>query len=199
MIKLTEKKLHNIIKEAVDELEQLKNTQIKIYHRAGMHSDLPIQDVISSICEKGLTTETSKDNDGIGKCIWFAKDFSAYGNNGIFVVSMILTSQKIEKYHIDYDGSNAYAYRDIPFYELKIEKMPLFYTTVAGGNFITNLNKIPIKYQNFFDFFINSASNFKNYKFTMFIDAWDYFNKPYDLEKIKNFPNIEIKRLTTTL
>ena len=201
MVRLNEDRLRRIIKEAIEDymlmpLMENDNTNptIKVYHRAGMHTNLPLEEVISSICKNGLTTASSTDGDGIGKCIWFAKDVDSYGKNGIFVVSMILTPEKMEKYHIDFDGSVAYAYRDIPFSELTIEKMPMFYTEAFGGVYLTNKQK-PKNIDSYFNFLLKAASNMKQFQIRMFIDAWDYFGEKYDLQKIKQISNIKVERL----
>ena len=193
-IKLTEKGLRELIKEAIDDFNDFNG--VKIYHRAGMHTRLSLREVIRSICKNGLTTSTATDGDGIGNCIWFTTDFDTYGTNGKFVVSMELTDDKIEKYHINCnDFPNAYAYRDIPFNELKIEKIPLFYVNIGGDYYFTNLDGVPRNRKNVFDFLIGIASSHKNNRIIMFVDAWDYFNEPYDLEKLNNFANIEVSKI----
>lgn len=198
-VRLTENRLRDIIKETIEDYMLMPsmgndNTTIKIYHRAGMHTDLSLEEVINSICKNGLTTATATDGDGIGKCIWFTKDFDSYGKNGIFVVSMVLTPEKMKKYHISFDGSVAYAYCDIPFSELTIEKMPMFYTEGFGGCYFTNKQK-PKHIDSYFDFLLKAASNFKQFQIRMFIDAWDYFGEKYDLQKIKQISNIKVERL----
>ena len=191
IIRLTDKGLRWLIKEAIDDFNG-----VKIYHRAGMHTRLSLREVIASICKNGLTTSTATDGDGIGKCIWFTTDFDTYGINGKFVVSMELTDDKIEKYHINYnDFPNVYAYRNIPFNELKIEKMPLFYTNVGGGYYFTNLDGVPRNRKNMFDLLIGVASSHKNNRLIMFVDAWDYFNELYDLKRLNDFSNIEISQI----
>ena len=198
LIKITEQDLHNIIKEVFEKINDgyMKNdSSIKIYHRAGMHTRLSLKEVIRSICKNGLTTSTATDGDEIGKCIWFTTDFNSYGKNGLFVVSMELTKDNAEKYSLYYnDLPNVYAYRDIPFSELKIEKMPMFYTTLAGGSFFTNMQK-PKNASNYFDFFVNSALNHKQFEFIMYKDAWDYYGEPYDLKTIESINNIKIGKI----
>lgn len=198
LIKISEQDLHNIIKEVFEKINDgyMENdSSIKIYHRAGMHTRLSLKEVIRSICKNGLTTSTATDDDGIGKCIWFSTDFNSYGKNGLFVVSMELTKDNAEKYRIDYnDLPIVYAYRDIPFSELKIEKMPMFYTTLAGGSFLTNMQK-PKNANNYFDFFVKSALNHKQFEFIMYKDAWDYYGEPYDLKTIESISNIKIGKI----
>lgn len=199
IIKLTEQDLHNIVKEVVesvyDEYGYPKEWyNMKIYHRAGMHTRLNLKELIASICKNGLTTSTSTDGDGIGKCIWFATDFDSYGKNGQFVVSMRLTPEKMQKYHIDVEGNIAYAYRDIPFSELTIEKMPMCYTTCMGGVYLINFNWRRLT-DSYFDFFKKAANNNKNYEFIVYLDAWDYFGEPYDLDIIKSMDNVKIETI----
>ena len=188
LIKISEQDLHNIIKEVFEKINDgyMENdSTIKIYHRAGMHTRLSLKEVIRSICKNGLTTSTATDGDGIGNCVWFTTDFNSYGKNGLFVVSMELTRDNAEKYQIDYnDLPNVYAHRDIPFSELKIEKMPMFYTTLGEGYFLINMQK-PKNANNYFNFFVKSALNNKQFEFIMYKDAWDYYGEPYDL-KIRN-------------
>ena len=198
LIKINEQDLHNIIKEVFEKINDgyMKNdSSIKIYHRAGMHTRLSLKEVIRSICKNGLTTSTATDGDGIGKCVWFTTDFNSYGKNGLFVVSMELTKDNAEKYRLYYnDLPNVYAYRDIPFSELKIEKMPMFYTTLAGGHFFTNMQK-PKNASNYFDFFVKCALNNKQFEFIMYKDAWDYYGEPYDLKTIESINNIKIGKI----
>ena len=198
LIKINEQDLHNIIKEVFEKINDgyMKNdSSIKIYHRAGMHTRLSLKEVIRSICKNGLTTSTATDGDGIGKCVWFTTDFNSYGKNGLFVVSMELTKDNAEKYSLYYnDLPNVYAYRDIPFSELKIEKMPMFYTTLSGGHFFTNMQK-PKNASNYFDFFVKCALNNKQFEFIMYKDAWDYYGEPYDLKTIESINNIKIGKI----
>lgn len=198
LIKISEQDLHNIIKEVFEKINDgyMENdSSIKIYHRAGMHTRLSLKEVIRSICKNGLTTSTATDGDGIGKCVWFTTDFNSYGKNGLFVVSMELTKDNAKKYRLNYnDFPNVYAYRDIPFSELKIEKMPMFYTTLGGGYFLTNMHK-PKNANNYFDFFVKSALNHKQFEFIMYKDAWDYYGEPYDLKTIESISNIKIGKI----
>jgi uncharacterized protein (UPF0248 family) len=198
LIKISEQDLHNIIKEVFEKINNgyMENdSSIKIYHRAGMHTRLSLKEVIRSICKNGLTTSTATDGDGIGNCVWFTTDFNSYGKNGLFVVSMELTKDNAEKYRINYnDFPNVYAYRDIPFSELKIEKMPMFYTTLGGGSFLTNMQK-PKNANNYFDFFVKSVLSHKQFEFIMYKDAWDYYGEPYDLKTIESINNIKIGKI----
>lgn len=198
LIKITEQDLRSIIKEVLERINdgytEDKSVR-KVYHRAGMHTRLSLKDVIRSICTNGLTTSSATNGDEIGNCVWFSADFSSYGKNGLFVVSMELTKDKVEKYKIDCnDYPVVYAFRDIPFSELKIEKMPMFYTTLGGGYFLTNLQK-PKQFNTYFDFFVTSAINHKQFEFIMYVDSWDYFDEPYDLKVIETINNIKIDKI----
>jgi hypothetical protein len=167
----------------------------KIYHRAGMHTRLPLIDVIKSISKNGLTIGTATGGDGPVDLIWFSTDFSSYGDNGKFVVSIIMSKENIERYRLIPDGSVVFAKNDIPFESLKIEKCPIYALCLPRElYFFTNFSDTPRNIGHF-ENLVNMCKNNPNRNHIMYKDVWDYFNIPYDIEIIENIPNLKIENL----
>jgi len=95
---------------------------VTLYHRIGNKNQLDIATLIKSVIDKGLVPN---DNGEVGNVIWFSSDYNDYANSGDFVVSVEFNSDMKEKYEMKYDGRNGYAYRGIPFKELKVVKIPV--------------------------------------------------------------------------
>ena len=149
----------------------------KLYHSAGMHTNMSPEDVIRSICQNGLSVNSANDGDSIGKCIWFSDNFSDYGEKGWFVVSIELTGENKVMFELGYDGHNGYARKDIPFNYLTVEVVPI------------------IRYWSMVDVIIKIANQFPNKEVVMYPDAWDYSGIPYDMSVIEEIKNIKIENL----
>lgn len=183
-------------KRWIDELNTLYREEgvygKRLYHSAGIHSWSPMEQVIKSICQSGLSVDSATDGDGIGKVIWFSDDFSDYAENGAFVVSIQLTGENRVKFGLGYDGHNGYAEKDIPIEALTIEVVPLF---KSWFGFYTNKD-IEKEFRkklgrSAFEDMMRVA---KDNQVTMYIDAWDYIDEPYDLNVIEQFDNIKIDK-----
>ncbi len=111
-------KIKNFIKEII--LENL-NENIKLYHRIMDKNDLGLIGLLKSVINNGLVRH---DNGEVGNVIWFSNNYDDYSKNAKFVVSINYNQINKEKYQIYYDGNNGYVYRDIPFEDLDIVKIP---------------------------------------------------------------------------
>ena len=189
-------------KRWIDELNDMYKKDgtygIKLYHSAGMHSWVPLPDVIRSICKNGLSVDSAKDNDGIGNCIWFSSNYDDYAKNGVFVLSIELTGENRVRFELSYDGRNSYAYKSIPFEYLTIEVLPLFKDWTS---YVTNIDAededgfIEKRFNgSFFEYMLATAKNNTYQDVIMYVDAWDYMGVPYDLGAIEQFDNIKIDR-----
>ena len=184
------------IKELNDMYKEDGTYGIKLYHRAGMHSWGPFDDVVRSICKNGLTVGSATDGDGIGKCIWFSSDFEEYGKNGQFVLSVELTGENKVKFGINYEGRISYASKDIPFEYLTVEVIPLYKDFMR---YFTNVNAESNAIKKMcngssLEMMLKTAKNFPNKDVIMYVDAWDYMGIPYDLERVKEYDNIKIEK-----
>lgn len=168
----------------------------KLYHSAGMHTDMSPEDVIRSICQNGLSVNSANDGDGIGKCIWFSDNFSDYGEKGWFVVSIELTGENKVMFELGYDGHNGYAQKDIPFNYLTVEVVPIIRYWMG---FLTNVDAESDFYKkhdkSMVDVIIKIANQFPNKEVVMYPDAWDYSGIPYDMSVIEGIKNIKIENL----
>ena len=113
---------------------------IKLYHRIS-GKNMKLNEVIKSVMSKGLITN---DNGEVGSAIWFSDNFKDYGEQGKFVVSLEFDTASNgvsnNEFEIVYDGHNAYAYKNIPFDRLEVEKIPV---GIINGNYIqTNIDMI---------------------------------------------------------
>lgn len=94
---------------------------VTLYHRLSNKSDTDYETFIKNVVSKGLIPH---DNGEIGPVIWFSNDYNDYAKAGQFVVSIEFNQINKEKYEMKYDGHNGYAYKSIPFSDLKIVKIP---------------------------------------------------------------------------
>lgn len=180
-----------IIKDRDEYFKEAYGTDIKLYHRAGMHADMPFIEVIRSICKHGLSTKHSNDGDGIGNCIWFSSDYRDYCERDGFILSIELNGENSVRFKLHYDGHNAYAYKDIPFEYLTIEKIPI----VKGPRWFLFNDDDFYETTEAQECLISGAKTWSDVgDVIMFIDAWDYFGIEYDLEEIKKYP-IKIETL----
>ena len=174
--------LRKIIRTTIREYlnEQLNdNENIKLYHRVGNKRDLDVTTLIKSVMKNGLIRY---DNGEIGNVIWFSNSFDDYSNNGNFVVSIDYNAKNKEKYQIRYDNHNGYAYEDIPFYELKVEKIPVFFNygrVISSDKLIMLINDGHITAKN-----MNGLKNLIIYEDIFNLYVQPYINIPNFIEDI---------------
>lgn len=160
-------------------LEQERNisSSIKLYHRLANKTELDLTSFIKNVVNNGLIR---KDNGEIGNVIWFSNQYDDYAKNGKFVVSIDYDKINKEKYDIHYDGHNGYAYKDIPFTDLDIIKIPvLIYRNVTSSDeLIRFINEGLISPEK-----LNKLNNV-----TIYEDLFNKYVQPYI--NIENFINV---------
>jgi hypothetical protein len=155
------------------------NENIKLYHRVGNKKDLGVTALIKSVMNNGLIRY---DNGEIGNVIWFSNTFDDYSNNGNFVVSIDYNTMTKEKYQIRYDNHNGYAYEDIPFYELEVEKIPVLFNNgrvISSDKMIRFINDGHITVKN-----MNGLKNLIIYEDIFNLYVQPYINIPDFIENI---------------
>ena len=120
------KRIIDAFKKPIRLNENLDN-DIKLYHRIGNKNGLEVTELIKSIVNNGLVRY---DNGEVGNVIWFSNSYDDYAKEAKFVLSINYNQTNKEKYEIYYDNHNGYAYKDIPFYDLDVVKIP----TLIYGN-----------------------------------------------------------------
>ena len=155
------------------------NENIKLYHRVGNKKDLGVTTLIKSVMNNGLIRY---DNGEIGNVIWFSNTFDDYSDNGNFVVSIDYNTMTKEKYQIRYDNHNGYAYEDIPFYELEVEKIPVLFNNgrvISSDKLIRLINDGHITLKN-----MNGLKNLIIYEDIFNLYVQPYINIPDFIENI---------------
>ena len=110
---------------------------IKLYHRLNNKNGLDLTQFINGVISDGLIRH---DNGEIGNVIWFSDDYNDYAKKGKFVVSIDYNEENKEKYQIYYNEHNGYAYKDIPFKDLEIIKIPtLVYGHITSSDDLIRL------------------------------------------------------------
>lgn len=121
----------------LDLLIEETELNIKLFHRLSNKSNLELTDFIRSAITNGLIRN---DNGEVGNVIWFSDNYDDYAKNGKFVVSIDYNETNKEKYNLYYNNHNGYSYKDIPFSDLEIVKIPtLFYRNVYSSNELIEL------------------------------------------------------------
>lgn len=114
------KRIIDAFKKPIRLNENLDN-DIKLYHRIGNKNGLEVTELTKSIVNNGLVRY---DNGEVGNVIWFSNTYDDYAKEAKFVLSINYNQTNKEKYEIYYDNHNGYAYKDIPFYDLDVVKIP---------------------------------------------------------------------------
>jgi hypothetical protein len=95
---------------------------VTLYHKVADKKQTDPTEFIKNIVTNGLITH---DNGEVGSVIWFSNDYEEYGKEGVFVLSLELNEKTKKQYEITYNGQYGKAYRNIPFKELKVVKIPV--------------------------------------------------------------------------
>ena len=162
------KRIIDAFKKPIRLNENLDN-DIKLYHRIGNKNGLEVTELIKSIVNNGLVRY---DNGEVGNVIWFSNSYDDYSKNASFVVSINYNQTNKEKYEIYYDNHNGYAYKDIPFYDLEVVKIPLF---IHNGR-VTSSDKL-IDLINDGVATVEKTNNLKN--LIIYADLFNKYVQPY--------------------
>lgn len=200
--KIRENKVVIIPKSKLALLKEYTNNVVTLYHRVGYAKmGMTPDEAIRSVIKNGLTPRDS--GDGVGNAIWFSNNPDEYGKNGNFVLSIDFDTEMNKDginnpWGLTYNGSIALAYKNIPFKDLNVVKIPvmtfgrmvydneMFLDTFGGeeeklrNDVITSLNKNP-------------------YQIVIYGDIFNKYVQPYmntkNILKQLNNPNITIKNI----
>lgn len=116
---------------------------MKLYHRIKNKESAPLDKFVKGVIKNGLITH---DNGEIGKVIWFSDNFEDYAKKSNFAVSIEYNEINKKKYELYYDGGrNGFAYKNIPFKDLEVVKMPIVSVrnriTLSSDEVITSIEK----------------------------------------------------------
>lgn len=103
------------------------NKAITLYHKVGGKQVYDMEERVKMVIKHGLKTYDA--NGGVyserGDIIWFASDYSQYGKDGDFVLSIEYNKENANKYDMRFDGQYCSVFKNIPFNELKVIKLPI--------------------------------------------------------------------------
>ena len=135
-----------------------------------------MEDRVKNVVKNGL-----KPYDSIGgnysergNIIWFSSDYSQYGEKGEFVLSIEYNKENSEKYDMRFDGQYCSVFKEIPFSELTVVKIPIILMNdnrVSTNDFLINIinkGKTPEE--------LSKLINERKYK--IFIDLFEKYVQP---------------------
>lgn len=152
------------------------NESITLYHKVGGRQLYNMEDRVKNVIKNGLKPYDAIGGDYSerGNIIWFSSDYAQYGEKGEFVLSIEYNKENAEKYDMRFDGQYCSVFKEIPFSELTVVKIPIIIMNdnrVLTNDFLINVinkGKSPDE--------LSKLINEREYK--IFIDLFEKYVQP---------------------
>lgn len=162
-----------IIREFINESA---DKSITLYHKVGGRQIFDMEERVKMVIKYGLKPYDAIGGDYSerGNIIWFSSDYVQYGEKSEFVLSIEYNEENANKYDMRFDGQYCSVFKEIPFNELTVVKIPII---------LMNDNRVLSN-----DFLIQIINNGKSSKelsklinerkYKIFIDLFEKYVQP---------------------